>query len=122
MRKLVRINVMTGRFIDIDTKKLNREAKELRDFIMQEIDPCKDTFDITGKVLPICEKAIRGDFTTSMDSDDLPLRYQVREGMLPNDFDILFANFCTTISGTALDIFDVVEIQGLPHTYIDFED
>ena len=122
MKKLVRINPVTGRYIDIDRKRLALEAAELEKYILDEIDPKDDKNGIIKKLLPMCEKAKRLEYTEALGREDLPLKYQLREGLLPNDLDRLFSKFAATITGTPIESISIIDVGGEPHAEIEFLD
>ncbi|MDO6683894.1 MULTISPECIES: hypothetical protein [unclassified Agarivorans] len=111
----------TSRFIDIDLKKANRQASELHTHILKTYTPINDQFDVIGKVLPLCEQLLNGTIKIAIDVDALPLKYQTREGLLPNELDILFSAFCTTITGTPLEELDIKRLDGEFITKVNFE-
>lgn len=121
MKKLVRIDKKTGYFIDIDIKRLQTEASNLLDYIQKNIDPLSDEHEIYTEVVPMCEKALRGEYQRSISINDIPLEYQTRERMLDPEFNKLFAKFSVTISGTPRKEIDEVIVNGSPHTYVEFE-
>ncbi|GGB22391.1 hypothetical protein [Agarivorans gilvus] len=96
----VRVNERTGRFIDIDLNKANRQALELKNYILHTYTPSNDVYDVIGQVLPLCELVLSGGIKEAVDVNELPLRYHTREGLLPNDLDVLFSELCLTITGT----------------------
>jgi hypothetical protein len=121
-RKLVRWNPATGRYAEVDKVRLTREAQTLLDFIKANIDPAADKFGIWKTVVPLLKGVLNYTIKTPIPFSDLPLRYEVHEGLLPRDFDRLYAEFQLTISGIAREMSGNVDVNGVPHTYVDFED
>ncbi|MEE1673625.1 hypothetical protein SNR37_003051 [Agarivorans aestuarii] len=117
----VRVDENTGRFIDIDLNKANRQALELKKHILQTYTPSNDQYDVMGQVLPLCELVLSGAIKSAVDVNTLPLRYHTREGLLPNDFDVLFSELCLTITGTPLEELNIKRINGDSIAFIEFE-
>lgn len=122
MKKLVRIDPASGRYIDIDPKKLSRDAKRLETFVRNNIDPTNDTLGVYAELLPLCKKVVDQQRNTSIPLEELPLRYPFREGLLPRGLDALYAEFSATITGTPLDVIHIVEVNGVPCAEVEFED
>lgn len=122
MKKLVRIDPTSGRYIDIDPKKLAKDAKNLEAFVRQNIDPATDTLGIYSELLPLCKKVADQQPNTAIPLEDLPLRYPFREGLLPSGLEALYSEFSATITGTPLDVVHIVEVNGLPCAEVEFED
>ncbi|ATQ75718.1 hypothetical protein CR152_15160 [Massilia violaceinigra] len=53
---------------------------------------------------------------------DLPLNYPMREGLLPPDFQKIYAAFKIVACGMAVDILEKVVIDGATYAYADFEE
>ncbi len=122
IRKLVRLDPTTGNYAEVDSVRLKREANELLDHIKTHIDPSVDPNGIWKWVVPLCVGALNETLPLPMNSSDRPLKYAIREGLLPNDFEELYASFAITISGMARAILDKVEIDGNTYMYADFEE
>lgn len=122
MKTLVKINPASGRFIEIDTIRLAREAKLLLDYIKLNINDKNDIHEIRRLVIPLCEKALRGEIKVAMPIDDIPLQYQIKERLLSEDFVDLFADFYITATGTPEDEINPIDINGDKFTYLEFEE
>lgn len=121
IRKLVKLDPSTGDYAEIDEVRLKREARVLLDYIKTHIDPNSDEHEIWKWVVPLCQGAIDGTLTLPVPFSTLPLKYAVREGLLPDDFFDLYAEFGLTISGTAREILSKVDIDGMTYMHADFE-
>ncbi|MCA0893463.1 hypothetical protein [Microbulbifer agarilyticus] len=122
MKKFVRIDPQSGRFLDIDPKKLARDAKSLGDFVRKNIDPANDALGIYTQLLPLCDKVAKQHQNQSIPLDELPLRYPFREGLFPTGMDALYSEFSATITGTPLDVVNIVDVNGVPCAEVEFED
>ena len=122
MKKLVRIDPASGRYIDIDPKKLAQDAKNLEAFVLKNIDPSNDTLGVYSELLPLCRKIAVQQLNKSIPLEDLPLRYPFREGLLPEGLDALYAEFSATITGTPLDVVHLIEVDGATCAEVELED
>ena len=121
IRKLVRVDPLTGDYAEVDGVRLKREAQELLDYIRQHIDPNNDDLEIWKWIVPICDAVLNDAIALPVKFSDLPLQYASREGLLPKTFSELYSSFSITISGTAREILANVDVNGVPYTYADFE-
>jgi hypothetical protein len=121
MLKLVRVDKTTGKYLDIDTVRLIREARTLLDFIQKNVDPLADEFHIWTTVVPLCEGVINKTAALPIPYQNLPLRYEIREGLLPDAFYSLYASVSLTISGIGLEAPDIFDVNGVAYTYANFE-
>ena len=122
MKKLVRIDPKSGRYIDIDPKKLARDAKSLEAFVRKNIDPANDSLGVYSELLPLCKQVADQRRNTAIPLEDLPLRYPFREGLMPQGLAALYSEFSATITGTPLDVIHIVDVNGVPHAEVEFED
>lgn len=123
MKKLIKLNPKTGRFIELDTIRLKRTAKELQVFIAKNIPKNNDPFNIWGGVMPLCEGVLNGTINAPIAFSDLPLTYVLGEGLLSApDFEKIYNPFANTIIGQPLRQLDKIEIDGELYAYADFED
>lgn len=122
IRKLVKLDSVTGNYAEVDKTRLKREARNLLDFIHKNIDPKMDDYKIWNLVAPLCQGVLDETLKLPVPYSDLPLKYEVREGLLPEDFYRLYAEFKLTISGIAREILENVEVDGVAYTYADFEE
>lgn len=83
MPRLVKLDPQTHRYLEIDVKRAKREAIDLLHYIQNNINPTNDEHGIWKYVVPLCEKVIRDQIDLPIPSEDRPLKYQVREGLLP---------------------------------------
>jgi hypothetical protein len=123
-KKLIPIDAETGRYLQVDVKRLIRETHELINFIDANIKPHNDKFEIIKYVRPLCLSVLTGSLKLPLDSSELPLKYYTREGMLPNDFDIVYSSFALTISGIprTMSAPETIYVNGNPYEYVEFED
>lgn len=121
-RKLVRVDEQTGDYAEVDTVRLKRETRELVNFIKVNIDPHNDPYGIWTSLVPLCRAVLAGTVSLPFPYFNLPLRYEIREGLVDVNFDGRFSEFALTISGTAREILDEVVIDGIRYMYADFEE
>lgn len=122
MRKLIKLHPVTKSYLEVDKIKLERLSAILLDFIKSNISPLNDPHNIWKLVAPLCEGVLNNTLKVPISYDDLPLKYAIREGLLDDDFEDIYAPFSNTITGTATKITQDVEISGELYTYVDFED
>lgn len=118
MRKLVELNPSTMYANEIDTIRLKREAEDLKKYILAI--SANDKFEIRAKVLPIVEAAINGTRRFPINTDEEPLKYEVREGLVPDDFHELYARFFNTAIGARVDLTNIQENGGKFYAWMDF--
>ena len=121
-RRLVRVDEQTGDYAEVDTVRLQRETRELMDYILANIDPNKDQYGIWTSLVPLCRAVLAETMSLPVSFFELPLRYASREGLLDAGFDELFCEFALTVSGTAREVLDEVVIDGVRYMYADFEE
>jgi hypothetical protein len=121
-RKLIPIDPETGRYARVDMKRLERETHELLCFIEANITPENDEFQILKYVRPLCIEVLTDKVKLPLDSSELPLKYYIREGMLPRDFQHIYSCFAVTITGLSTEISERITIDGVQYKYADFED
>jgi hypothetical protein len=120
MKKLVPLDENTGYFLEIDSKRLMREATELKNYIESR------KFEKIGQeelnnLIDLCNKAASGNITTPLDRSEIPLRYQRREGILPDDFDELLSRFSLTATGTPTEVCKQTWVEGQLFAEVEFE-
>lgn len=69
----------------------------------------------------LCEKVLQDKVELPISIQDRPLKYQVREGLLPRDFEELYAPFLITITGSPRNEVKELQINGEHYTYVNFE-
>lgn len=84
MKKLVKLDPISKRYMEFDHKKLHRITQELLCFIRKEIPLESDIHGIWSWVVPLCEGVLSNKITEPIPYEDLPLKYQIREGVLVN--------------------------------------
>lgn len=122
MKKLVRIDPVSKHYTEIDTQKLRRVTINLLAFIKKEISPNADPHGIWQWVVPLCEGIMSGTIDTPIPYSTLPLKYQLREGLLSEQFEDLYAPFANCVTGTPLENNPEIIIDGDLYTYAEFED
>lgn len=120
IRRLVRVDLLTGDYSEVDGVRLKRKAQELMDYIRKTIDPHNDELGIWKRIVPICEAVLNDTMVLPVKFSDLPLHYAAREGLLPRKFSELYSSFSITISGIAREILENVDVNGVLHPYADF--
>ncbi len=121
MKRLVKLDPVSKRFTEVDQIKLERVTQELIDFIRYNIFPENDPFEIWKWVVPLCEGVLHNTIKLPLPYDQLPLKYPMREGLLPDAFEKIYAPFANTITGTPIVQTDKVEINGELYAQVDFE-
>ena len=121
-RKLIKLDPATGNYAEVDKVRLKREAIALFEYIKTHIDPNFDEHGIWKWVAPLCTGVLDGTLKLPMNSSERPLKYAIREGMLPSDFEDLYASFSITVTGMAREILDKTEVDGVTYMYADFEE
>lgn len=94
----------------------------LLDFIQDSVEKNSDKYKIWDLVVPLCNGVINEEISLPVPYSDLPLKHEIKEGVLPNDSYKLYADFKLTISGIAREIPEDVEIDGISYTYANFEE
>lgn len=121
MKKLVKIDPISKRYTEQDGKKLHRVTTELLCFIKTEIPPDSDHHNIWNWVVPLCEGILSGTIDAPIPYSTLPLKYQLREGLLSEQFEDLYAPFANCVTGTPTINIPEIEINGDLYVYVDFE-
>lgn len=121
IRKLVKINPLTGDYAEVDKVRLKRETKDLLNYIKKHVDPNADEHEIWKWVVPLCESVLNETVDLPIKFSELPLQHAIQEGLLPKAFSELYSSFAITISGMAREILDNVDVNGVTYTYADFE-
>lgn len=121
MKATVRVNSANGRYIDIDSNKLRREALDIITFIKENYSKPNDEHDLIDRLLPLCEQAVNKQLSEAIPVTSLPLQYERRERLFPQELNTLLARFCVTLSGTPLDELVIKYIDGEPYTEVEFE-
>lgn len=121
MKRLVKLDPISKRFTEVDRVKLERVAQDLIDFIQNNISPYNDPFDIWKWVVPLCEGVLDNTLKLPLPYDQLPLKYPMREGLLPDAFEKIYAPFSNTITGTPIVKTEKIEINGALYAEVDFE-
>jgi hypothetical protein len=124
IRRLIKLDPATGNYAEVDAPRLKREALALLDYINIHIDPKSDEHSILKWVVPLCEAVLNDTLKLPVPYSDLPLKYAIREGQLPNDFEVLYSDFAATLSGSRFsrDSQEKIFIDGLAYAYVDFEE
>lgn len=122
IKKLIPIDPETGRYTQVDTKRLMRETRALLNFIDVHIKPENDEFKILKYVRPMCEAVLSGKTKLPFPYSELPLKYYIREGMLPRDLSEVYSEFAVTVSGSPRTFSERINIDGILHKYADFEE
>lgn len=121
MKKLIKLHPVTKSYLEVDKVKLERLSLNLLNFIKNNISPLNDPHEIWKWVVPLCEGVLNNTLATPIPYNDLPLKHAIREGLLADNFEELYAPFANTITGTVTKITADVEINGELFTYVDFE-
>src|SRR5690606_20872737 len=122
MKRLVKLDPISKRYAEVDVVKLERVAKQLLDHVYREVLPTDDPFGIWKWVVPLCEGVLKNTLALPLAYEDLPLKHAMREGLLSDEFEKIYAPFANTITGTPLTQSDKVGIDGVLYAYADFEE
>lgn len=122
MEKLVKLDPKTWRYIECDVVALKKASRVLRDFIIKNIPQNEDPHKIWERVVPLCEGALNDQLAVPISHSNQPLKYQIREGLLSDEFESVYAPFSIAITGSPLNKPDKIEINGEFYAYVDFED
>ncbi|MGB3608916.1 MAG: hypothetical protein WA987_00970 [Cellvibrio sp.] len=122
MKKLIKLDPGSKRYAEVDPVKLERVTEQLLDYIYQEIPPNEDPFGVWTWVVPLCKGVLQSTVVLPLPYDELPLKYPMREGLLSDEFEKIYAPFANTITGTPITQTDKVEIDGILYAYVDFEE
>lgn len=120
MRKLVELDA-NGRFMEVDVKCLKRAALALKEYILAAPAEEEEQLHYRDEILPIVEAALNGAL-------ELPYRgyrpyvWEGGEGLLPRSYSRLEANFLVAVTGTPLDVPEIVVKDGKKYAWMEFED
>lgn len=120
MRKLVELDT-NGRFMEVDAKCLKREAAALKEYILSASAEEEQQFRYRDEILPIVEGALNGTLELPYQGYR-PYVWESSEGLLPRKFFSLRANFIVAVTGTPLDIPEIVVKDGKKFAWMEFED
>lgn len=121
MKKLVKLDPVTKRYVEVDQVRLDRVTKDLLSFIKREIPTGSDPHGVWQWVVPLCEGILSNTISAPIPYADLPLKYQLREGMLSEEFEDLYAPFVNCVTATKTVNTPEIEINGDIYTYVAFE-
>ncbi|MDQ1832569.1 MULTISPECIES: hypothetical protein [Massilia] len=121
-RRLVKLIGDTGLYAEVDLVKLRRLSRELLSYIQINISPHEDEYEIWKWVVPMCTAVLDGTIRLPVPFLDLPLNYPMREGLLPTDFQKIYAAFKIVACGMAVEVLEKVVIDGATYAYADFEE
>ena len=121
MRRLVELDPVTFYTKEVDKVRLAREGRALKEYILS-IPAAADKFDYRGRVLPIVEAALNDTLKLPLHASDEPLKYELREVLLPEDFEELFARFFNTAIGARAEVENPVTRDNKLFAWMDFED
>ncbi|MCR6653191.1 MAG: hypothetical protein NVV73_17630 [Cellvibrionaceae bacterium] len=120
MKKLVKLDPVTKRYAEVDQVKLVRVTKDLLSFLKKEI-ATSDPNGVWQWVVPLCEGVLSNTISAPIPYADVPLKYQLREGMLSEEFEDLYAPFVNCVTATKTVNTPEIEIDGDIYVYVDFE-
>lgn len=120
MKKLVKINEKTGYYAELDFVKLGRTANALKTKLVSL------SSDQVGErerdfLLDLCNKSLAGSISAPIERSALPLRYQLREQMLPRDLDEALSSFYVAITGMPTTELELQDINGEIFAEVEFE-
>jgi hypothetical protein len=120
-RKLVKLNLQSGGYSEVDPIRLRRAALTLKAYL-DKLDPAQDRYEIRDQVAPLVDAVLDGTASLPYDYDIFPLKYLNREGLLPREFTSLYASFTVTSTGSLLEKPNIVMVDGEQHIEMDFEE
>lgn len=121
MKKLVKLDPVTKRYAEVDQVRLVLVTKDLLSFIKKEVPTCSDLHGVWQWVVPLCEGILSNTISAPIPYADVPLKYQLREGMLSEEFEDLYAPFVNCVTATKTVNTPTVKINGDIYAYVDFE-
>lgn len=121
MKRLVQLDPVSKSFVEVDQKKMQRTARLLRTYLLG-LDPMRDTYRIREQVLPIVDAALDGSLKVPISPLDMPLRWELTEGLLPREYSRIAAPFFNTIMGSHRTVPQIVEKDGKLYAMMEFED
>ena len=121
MRKLVELDPVSKRFMEVDTKCLKRVALALKEYILAAPPEEEERLRYRSEILPIVEAALNGTL-------ELPYRgyrpyvWESGEGLLPRTFFSHYADFFVPAAGSHIDVPKIVVQDGKEYAWMEFED
>lgn len=121
MRRLVELDPETLRFTEVDRKRLRREGGALRAYL-NGLTSENDRLGLRAQVGQLVDAVLRGTRTLPLDLCEVPFGRENTEGMLPRDFEELYAAFFVTALGEHREPPQIVEMEDKKWAWMDFED
>jgi hypothetical protein len=124
MRRLVEIDPETFYAREVDTRRLKREAQELKTYLL-ELNPRDDTVGLRRLIMPFCDQALAGTLDLPVDVGRKPIltsRIEDMGGTVPPGFEELYARFFNTATGVRAEVEAPVHKDGRVWAWMEFED
>lgn len=121
MRKLVELDPVSKRFMEVDTKRLKREAKILKEYILSAPAEEERQLRYRSEILPIVEAALNGTLELPY-RGYMPYVWEGGEGLLPPHYRKLEANFLVVAKGSHIRVPEIVMQDGKEYAWMEFED
>lgn len=121
MRKLVELDPVSKRFMEVDVKCLKRAALALKEYILAAPAEEEQLLRYRSEILPIVEAALNGTL-------ELPYRgywpyaQESDEDLLPPRYRSLEADFYIPAMGSHLNVPKIVVQDGKEYAWMEFED
>lgn len=121
MRRLVELDPVSKRFMEVDTKRVKREALALKEYILAAPAEEEEQFRYRSEILPIVEAALNGTLELPY-RGYWPYQWEGGEGLLPRNYSRLEANFYIPVMGSHLDAPKIIVKDGKEYAWMEFED
>jgi hypothetical protein len=124
MKRLVELDQETMYAKEVDVKRLKREAKVLRDYLLA-LPSERDDLALRQRILPFCDAAMAETLHLPLDVRDKPInvtRILDMGGDLPPGFEDLYSNFFVVAVGGDADVAHPIYRDGKVFAWMEFED
>ena len=121
MRKLVELDPISKGFLEVDEKRLQREAQALKEYILSAPVEEEQQLRYRTEILPIAEAALKGTLELPY-RGYIPYVWESGEGLLPPRYRSLEASFLVTATGDHREIPEIVVQDGKEYAWMEFED
>ena len=121
MRKLVELDPISKGFLEVDEKRLQREAQALKEYILSAPVEEEQQLRYRTEILPIAEAALKGTLELPY-RGYIPYVWESGEGLLPRSFSTLRADFLVSASGSHLDVPEIILKDDKEYAWMEFED
>lgn len=124
MKRLVELDPQTMYALEVDEKRLRREAAELKSYLDQLPDS-QDQLNLKSTVMPFCDGALNGTMQFPIDTRMVPLnisRILDVGDPIPSGFEELYARFFNTAVGSRAEVRTPIHKNSKVYAYMEFEE